>query len=61
MDGTLNSNDFRQQLGDRLKKLADTGEPTTVSRYNVPVAVLVPADWYARAVAAIGAPGPKDV
>ena len=52
----MKSNEFRKAFGARLKALRETGEPTTVDHYNLPVAVLVPADWYARAVAAVGDP-----
>ena len=53
----MKSNDFRKTLGVQLKAVRETGQPVTVDHYNIPVAVLVPADWYARAVAAIGTPG----
>ena len=37
----------------RILNEAERGEPVGITRYGKPLAVVVPADWYERAVAAL--------
>lgn len=53
----MKSNEFRNKLGQCLKRLRESDEPTVVDHYNIPVAVLVSTEWYSRAVAAVAAVG----
>jgi prevent-host-death family protein len=46
---TATLDDARNRLGDLVNTARLSGEPTTITRYGKPVAVLVPADWYAQA------------
>ena len=46
---------FRQVLTD-----ADKGDHITIERYGAPTAVIVPTEWYERAVAALEKEGPTE-
>jgi prevent-host-death family protein len=54
---SLNIEDARRQLGDIVDRARHAGEPTLIMRYRTPAAVVVSADWYERAAAALGGSG----
>jgi prevent-host-death family protein len=51
---SLSIEDARRQLGELVDRARLAGEPTLIMRYRKPVAVVVSADWYERAAAALG-------
>ena len=51
------SDQLRRELSALLERVKWEGLAVRVRRYTEDTAVLVPADWYDRAVAAIGMPG----
>lgn len=52
----LNANEARALWRKMLDDAQHHGRATQVMRYREAIAVVVPADWYAAAVAAIGEP-----
>jgi prevent-host-death family protein len=46
---TVSIEDGRKQLGELVDLARIAGEPTMITRYNKPAAVLVSADWYEQA------------
>jgi prevent-host-death family protein len=53
----ITATDLRNNHGPILDKI-ERGEPVEVTRYHRTAAVLVPADYFEKAVAAIGEPVP---
>ncbi|MEV0375690.1 type II toxin-antitoxin system prevent-host-death family antitoxin [Streptomyces sp. NPDC050636] len=53
----MSSNRARTGLSDLLARARWSGETTTITKAGRPIAVVVPDEWFQRAVAAIGAPG----
>ncbi len=43
----------RRALGDLVDRARLAAEPTLITRHGKPAAILVPADWYERAAAAL--------
>jgi prevent-host-death family protein len=54
---SLSIEDARRQLGELVDRARLAGEPTLIMRYRKPVAVVVSADWYERAAAALAGSG----
>ena len=54
---SLSIEDARRQLGELVDRARLAGEPTLIMRYRKPVAVVVSAEWYERAAAALGGSG----
>jgi prevent-host-death family protein len=44
----------RQTLGELVALARMTGQPTRLTRYGKPAAVIVSPDWYEKAVKALG-------
>jgi prevent-host-death family protein len=54
---SLSIEDARRQLGDLVDRARHAGEPTLIMRYRKAAAVLVSAEWYERAAAALAGSG----
>jgi prevent-host-death family protein len=54
---SLSIEDARRQLGELVDRARLAGEPTLIMRYRKPVAVVVSAEWYERAAAALSRSG----
>jgi prevent-host-death family protein len=54
---SLSIEDARRQLGDLVDRARIAGEPTLIMRYRKAAAVIVSADWYERAAAAVARNG----
>jgi len=46
---TLGSDDARRRFRELLDAVEHNGEHVTILRWNIPAAVVVPAEWYERA------------
>lgn len=46
----MTAQESRTKFRELLNNAEVRGEPTAITRYGKPVAVLVPADWYAQAM-----------
>jgi prevent-host-death family protein len=59
---TVSIEEARRTIGDLVDRARLAGEPTMITRYNKPGAVVVGAEWYAEAQEALEAmadgPGP---
>jgi PHD/YefM family antitoxin component YafN of YafNO toxin-antitoxin module len=58
-DKQLLSEEARRNFGALLGEVQYQGVHVTVMRYKTPAAVIVPPDWYARAVEALAASNPE--
>ena len=50
----VHSDEARRNLRDLLNAVEHDGEHVTITRWNVPAAVIVPADWYEQARLLLG-------
>lgn len=53
---SVTTDELRKDLPTLLDKVRWRGLALRIRRYKTPLAVVVPVDWYERAVAAIGEP-----
>lgn len=51
---SIRSGEARDNFRDLLNDVEHHGEHITILRYNTPAAVIVPAEWYEQARAALG-------
>jgi prevent-host-death family protein len=56
MESKMDASKFRNDFRDQLDRVEHDGEHITLERWKRPVAVVVPAEWYRRAQAALGEP-----
>jgi prevent-host-death family protein len=52
---TVSIEEARRTIGDLVDRARLAGEPTMITRYNKPGAVVVSAEWYAEAEQALAA------
>ena len=59
-DKQVQSGEARRDFSSLLDEVEHHGVHVTVLRYTTPAAIIVPPDWYARAVQALAASGEPD-